>query len=531
MKKLSIACIAMLSSICLCAAPYMAQTEHVTVFTGGAELEQRVSIPLQAGNNTVVIEGLSPHLNEQSLQIALGGGAIVQQYAFSYDYLSAVKKKMNSSALEDSLKIAQDALQDAERRIATLADMQRLLQAGVNSSLTANTGVTTATIDKNLQYFRTNALELAKQQDATKAEKANLEKRIKALQQQIKENSGLGIQKAGIVTLDVNSPKKQTVKAALKYYTAQASWYTTYDLNITDQHSPIALIMKAHVKQYTGVDWQNARLTLSTGNPSHSNEAPTLYTWWLQEQVVRVRGAYAAKNMVLATAAMADAAPVEEEDLEEASLGSMVSTTEQAISVEYTISLPYTIEGNGKEQVIALKDQQLTDVAYTYYSAPRRDESAYLVAYINDWNALNMPDGTANITYNGTYYGKSRLASSNDEARVRLTLGDDPQVKIKRELTAQNSKTSGNTKQVSYTYTTTVRNDKKEAVKLTVTDQYPVSSAKEIQVSVGDKITPPTTENKQTGILTYDLQLAPGESKTIVLSYTVKYPKEWRINL
>ena len=123
------------------------------------------------------------------------------------------------------------------------------------------------------------------------------------------------------------------------------------------------------------------------------------------------------------------------------------------------------------------------------------------------------------------------LAANSSEARVRLTLGDDQQIKIKREKTAQNSKTSGNTKQVSYTYTTIVRNDKKEAVKLTVTDQYPVSSAKEIQVSVGDKITPPTTENKQSGILTYELNLAPGETRTIELSYTVKYPKDWRINL
>ena len=123
------------------------------------------------------------------------------------------------------------------------------------------------------------------------------------------------------------------------------------------------------------------------------------------------------------------------------------------------------------------------------------------------------------------------LAANSSEARVRLTLGDDKQIKIKREKTAHNSKTSGNTKQVSYTYTTTVRNDKKEAVKLTVTDQYPVSSAKEIQVSVGDKISPPTTESKQSGILTYELNLAPGETRTIELSYTVKYPKEWRINL
>lgn len=516
------------------AAPYMAQTEHVTVFTQGAELEQRVSLPLQAGNNTVVIEGLSPFLNEQSLQIALGGGVIVQRYAFSLDYLSADKQRMNSSALEDSLKLAQAALEDAERRINTISEMRQLLHAGVNSSMTANTGVTTATIDKNLQYFRTNALELAKQSDKVKAEKADLEQRIKALQKQIKENNGANTQQAGIVTLEVNSPKKQTIPAAIKYYTGQAYWYTTYDLNIADLHSPIGLVMKAHVNQYTGIDWQNTRLTLSTGNPSHTNAAPTLSTWWLQQQVIQPRAMhYAAKNMVMGVGTLLAAQDEAEEEVfsEKSSVGDYVQTIEQAISVEYAISLPYTISGNGKEQMIALQDLQVADVTYSYYAAPRRDEKAYLIAYINDWNALSLPDGQANLTYNGTYYGKSQLAANSNEARVRLTLGDDPQVKIKRELTTHNSKQSGNTKQVTYAYTTRVRNDKKENVTLTLTDQYPVSSAKEIQVTVNDKGTTPTTDNKQTGIVTYELTLAPGESREVVLGYTVKYPKDWNINL
>ena len=214
-----------------------------------------------------------------------------------------------------------------------------------------------------------------------------------------------------------------------------------------------------------------------------------------------------------------------------ASIHDYVALNQNVLEILYEISLPYTILGNGKAQTISLQERQLSDVTYNYYAVPAKDTRAYLAAYINGWQQQQLPDGIANITYNGTYYGESRLAANNNDARVRLTLGDDPQVKIKRELTAQNSKISGNNKQVSYTYTTTVRNDKKEAVTLTMSDQYPVSSAKEIQVSVGDKITPSTTENKQTGILTYDLQLAPGESKTIVLSYTVKYPKDWKINL
>ena len=532
MRRLSFVCIAVLSSICLGAAPYTAKIEHVTVFTNGAEIQQRVSLPLQAGDNIVVIENISPNINEQSLQIALGGGVIVQNYAFSTDYLSADKRKMNTAALEDSLNLAQDALADAERRISTLTQMQTLLQAGVNGSLTANTGVTTATIDKNLQYFRTNALELAKQLDATKAEKANLDKRIKALQQQIRETGGLKIGKSGIVTLQVNSPKKQTINAGVTYFTHAAQWFATYDLNITDLHSPVGLVMKAHVTQTTGLDWKQVNLTLSTGSPARSNAAPELSTWWLQQQHNVYRSA---KTMALGTAnfAVMDMAAEEEVAYETpaASIQNYVARSEQALSVEYAISLPYTIDGNGKEQIIALQERLLKDVTYNYYAAPAMDEQAYLVAYINGWQEQQLPDGRANLTYAGTYFGETMLAANSSQARVQLTLGDDKQIKIKREKTAHNSKTSGSNTQVTYTFTTTVRNDKREAINLTLKDRYPVSTAKEIQVSVSDKCTRPTTENKQSGILTYELNLAPGETRTIELSYTVKYPKDWRINL
>lgn len=516
------------------AKTFTAQIEHATVFTNGAELQHKVVIPLQAGDNTIRIENISPSINQQSLQIALGGGVIVQSYDFSLDYLAADKRRMSTAALEDSLKMAQSALEDAERRIATIAEMQKLLQAGVNSSLTATTGVTTATIDKNLQYFRTNALELAKQMDATKAEKSALDKRIKALQKQISENGGQKTGKSGIVTLQVNSPKKQTITADVKYFTYNAQWYSTYDLNITDLHSPVGLIMKAHVIQHTGLDWQKVNLTLSTGAPSRSNQAPELSTWWLQQQQMRTRALGYAKNMVMAAAVSADGVMEDEAAYEvpqAATIQNYVSQNEQALSMEYAISLPYTIEGNGKEQIIALLERKIEDVSYNYYAAPAIDEQAYLVAYISNWQQQQLPDGQANLTYAGTYFGETRLAANSNEARVRLTLGDDRQIKIKRERTVAGGKTSGNYKQVTYGYTTTIRNDKSEAVTITLKDRYPVSTTKEIQVSRGDKDTPATAEDKQTGILTYDMTLAPGETRTILLTYTVKYPKDWTINL
>jgi len=57
-----------------------------------------------------------------------------------------------------------------------------------------------------------------------------------------------------------------------------------------------------------------------------------------------------------------------------------------------------------------------------------------------------------------------------------------------------------------------------------VKDQYPVSSDKEIEVELlqSDK----AKVNTETGILTWQMKLAPGETKKVRISYRVKHPKD-----
>ena len=68
-----------------------------------------------------------------------------------------------------------------------------------------------------------------------------------------------------------------------------------------------------------------------------------------------------------------------------------------------------------------------------------------------------------------------------------------------------------------------IKNNKKDAVSLTLKDQYPVSTDKDIEIELlqSDK----AKINEETGILTWEVDLKAGESKKIRLSYKVKYPK------
>jgi hypothetical protein len=64
-------------------------------------------------------------------------------------------------------------------------------------------------------------------------------------------------------------------------------------------------------------------------------------------------------------------------------------------------------------------------------------------------------------------------------------------------------------------------------VDLMLKDQYPISTVKEIEIKLEDGNG--ASVNDETGVLTWKLELKPGESKKVRFSYTVKYPKEMRI--
>ena len=217
----------------------------------------------------------------------------------------------------------------------------------------------------------------------------------------------------------------------------------------------------------------------------------------------------------------------------DATIESYVTQTEEQLSKEYIIDLPYTIYGNGKEQIIALGVQQIQDVTYGYYAAPKLSSEAYFTAQINNLQQLNLMSGTAHITYNGTFYGDTRINPNTTADSLLLTLGTDPEIAVKRELISdyKATKTIGSTTTKTIAYRITIRNNKRQATDIRWQEPYPVSGNKSIIVELTDRTTQAAFNDTERGILTYECTLQPGESREFVVEYKVKYPKNMRINL
>ncbi len=523
------------SCLCAFAAPQTipATLQTATVYQSGAELTHTATFALQAGENTIRIEGLTPRIVSNSLQVMLTSGVVISSFEYSTDYLSSGKYNTQAQVLRDSITYYNEQLTATQSEITTTQTMLALLQKGVEGNFAATKQApTTDAIDKNLTYYQRQSLALHQQLAEQNKESKHLQSRIDAIQKQLQTDEGLQPKQAGILILQLNAPKAvKNARAQVKYFTRSASWTPAYDINVTDIAAPLSLISKASVQQHTGVDWTDVRLTLSTYTPKTNNIAPEFTTWYLRDQSIRVRG-YASKASVPLMNVVENDVETDMA-METATIANYITQTEQALSVSYTIDMPYTVLGNGKAQIIPLNEKQVSNVAYEYFVAPKLSETAYLLAKITDWEKLQLLSGLAGITYDGTYYGQTYLNTTNTEKALQLTLGTDQQIAVKREKINDYSaeRILGSSKTTTQAYRITLRNNKNRPVTIRLQEQYPVSTNKDITVELTDKTTAWTENGAEKGILTYSISLAAGETQEIVVGYSVKAPKDWNLGM
>ena len=163
---------------------------------------------------------------------------------------------------------------------------------------------------------------------------------------------------------------------------------------------------------------------------------------------------------------------------------------------------------------------------YRYYAAPRLDPDVFLQARITGWEDLSLLGGEVNIFFEGTYVGKSYLNPTVLSDTLDISLGRDKNIIIKRKKVKDKNSTSilGSTKKMNIAWSIEVKNNKAAKIHLVVQDQIPLSTRKDVVVTLGDKSA--AKYDLKTGFLTWDIQLDAKKGKKLNFNYSIKYPKE-----
>ncbi len=522
--------------------PISSKIEKVTVFVSGAQITRTAPVELKAGTTQLVLSGLSPDINPQSISAGFNNDVTILSVTQSIDYLNQQAKTEEITKLQSQRKLLQDKVTVEQNKITILQQEENLLRE--NQKLgSQNAGVKIVELREAADFFRSRLTEISNLKLASQNSIAQLNQEIGKITQQLQELNAQLDQPTGVIRLMVSANNAITSKLTISYLVSQASWTPYYDLRIKDINNPVTFGYRATVVQNCGENWDKVKLVLSSGNPSRNGVKPEINPWYLsfyQPAPLPMRMMNAKADRV-ALDKMADAEIMMETD-ENMPMESKKMTQQSAPSAppsnlrnnettaEFEVADLSTIPSDNNPYNVSIADFTLP-ATYTYQSVPKLDKAVFLSAGITGWEAYSLQDGEANLYFEGTYVGSTTLSTRDASDTVNISLGRDNGISINREKEKDFSSTQmlSSQRKDTRTWVITVRNNKSQKADITVNDQIPLSTNSDITVEPGD-LSGASYDDK-TGLLTWTFTLQPKETKKITFSYSVKYPKKNRVIL
>jgi len=502
-----------------------APLKNVTVYPDRAQLSHEASVDIPAGITALKLEGLSPYIDPQSIQVKGFGTFTILSVNHQNNYLENLEEIPEIKTIRTQIEALQLKVEDEKAAITVLKEKEAFLVAN-RAILVKETTFSVEQLKSVMDLYTSNM-----DQVTTSVLKKNrlikeYEKQIAALQQQMADRTGKNQLPSGEISVSVSSEKALTGRLTYSYVAGNAGWYPTYDIRVDDITKPVTILYKANVHQNTGTTWKDVKLSFSNATPWIAGTLPVLYTWFIDfftpMPIIRTKAAGEAKSrapMVMEMAVAADEAKEEEANY------MMVEKNVGETTVSFDVALPYTLESDGQLQTIELQ-RTSSPAEYKYVAVPKLSPFAYLTGNITNWAEQSLQSGEATLYFENTYVGKSNLNINQLTDTLVLSLGTDNSILVKREKRQDftSKKVIGTNKTETYSFLITIRNNKSSRIRLMLKDQLPVSSNSGITVEAieltGGKY------NQQTGEVRWDLEIKPQETKQIILTWSAKYPKD-----
>ena len=518
-----------------------AELKKATVYFGyGAELNHTAKATLPIGVQELVVSNVATQLDVNTIQMGCSENVVIMSYRFATKTeTKPILQSLLIPKMQDTLKHLQVIYNNIENDLQNNDDIinrtTRLIEANLANN--PKKEISSAELIKLVDYYTAKIHSLKVVAFTLQQKKNDNNERISATSGRVEELQRIDRLNAvssttGQIILQLLSKVSTTTPINISYFTKNAGWIPAYDVKVMTLDNTIKLGYKATVTQTTGLDWEDVKISLSTGNPNQGNVVPILTPWYLNmyvpilyEKLKTLKRAQESKMQAIESTAsgytMEDVDVIDDTKY----VGIYTSMTESMLYTNFDIDLPYTIPTDGKAYSVDIKDEQM-NAYFNVYGIPKLDKDAFVTADIKDWEKFDLLPGEANIIMDNIYIGKSYIDPNSTSDTLRLLLGRDKRVALKRTLVKEQtkSKIKGDYKIETFTYEIIMRNNKKQAIELVVKDQYPLSKAKEVEVNLDESAS--AEINNETGELKWNIKLQPGESKKLRFSYSVKYPKD-----
>ncbi len=260
--------------------PLTSQIKEITLFLSGAQVFETASGSIPAGESVLLVKGLSPYLDEKSIQLKGQGNFTIQAVNKRMDFLSEKEVGEKVAALEAQIEAIQKSQTLAQNRLQILANKASLLSANKDLG-SGQSGPTMAELRAALDFFDAELTKITSEELQVKSKISEGDKELERLQNQISAMRESQNKSTAEIRIRIKAAVAGQGTFQINYLVANAGWYPKYDVRVKSITDALQLQYKAEVFQNTGVDWKNVKLRFSNANPNQNGQAPILDKWEL----------------------------------------------------------------------------------------------------------------------------------------------------------------------------------------------------------------------------------------------------------
>lgn len=254
--------------------------KEATVFIEGAHLKRTGETTLAKGKTLLEIKGLSPFVDEKSIQIKGLGEFTILSVNHHFNHLDKLQKNNKIDSLNNKIELLEKEVLSKNARLEILKEKQTVLQENKKLGGTT-TGASLLELKNALDFYDQELTEIKKNELSVKSVINELQKQKENIEKELTyvlNNEEFPVSDVKVL---VSAEMKTQAEITITYLVSNAGWYPNYDLRVNSIDSPLLLNYKANVWQNTGVDWKNVELVFSNANPNQSGVAPALIPWKL----------------------------------------------------------------------------------------------------------------------------------------------------------------------------------------------------------------------------------------------------------
>ena len=501
----------------------------VTVYPAGAEVTRRVAIEPGDGDGAPIlrIPELTAKADPQSLRVETEDDHVeIASVDVERDF-SSMSNQAEARAVEariDRLKAERAALEDAVRAAERqLAMVEALIAGSAERGEEGAEPAGAAHWREMLSLVGEASAAAYERQREARRQIERLDAEIVAAENELAQLRSVTDSYTAVIALSLD--RAEAGELLLSYRVGEAGWRPLYDARVDTEGGALELTQLAEVRQTTGEDWDDVRLSLGTSRPHLGGPLPRLDTWFIDLQ-----REMAAKELRRGSAIRE---PAPEEDAVAAPAPAPVPLAATEFSATYHVPGRVTVPADNTTKKVRL-DRHDYEIALHAQVVPAFSPVAHLVGELTHEGEAPLLPGQVSLYRDGVFVGRQLLDMLRPGETRELSLGVDERIEVERRLAGGERGSSGlirTEESESRLYRTEVTNHHGRPLEIAVLDRMPVSRHEDIAVELLDETSPPTERDvdERKGVLAWRHEYAPGETRVVSFGYVVSFPEGARL--